>query len=80
MTGLGTRAINRAQQTIRGVMDRIGGAAAPVPEPRTLSTAQQLDRFFGMSDANLSVLRKAKGEEEFRRYTEAMLRLARRKQ
>ena len=71
-------AIAQAQRSIKGAVQRVGGQLqTTAPSPGNLLTPQQqLDRFFNMTDADLTELRAAKGEGEFRRYTEAMVRLA----
>ena len=72
-----TTAITQAQRSIQGAMQRVKGQLQPTaPSPgNLLSKQQQLDRFFGMTDADLAEMRSARGDAEFRRYTEAMVRL-----
>lgn len=74
-------AISRAQNTMKNALGRVSGQVGSAMTPaqrRRLSSREQLDRFLAMSEADFETLSQARGPGEVQRFTEAMMRLARR--
>jgi len=76
---LSDKALTRAQGTIENAMRHLQERFPMQSEPQRqrLTKDQQLELFMNMSDGDLEILRQKKGDAEFKRYVEAMLRLAR---
>lgn len=79
MSEIGSTAIKKAQDVATGALARVRGQLGVSSyQMRKLTMQEQLERFVSMSPAELDYLRKQHGDIEYARYTEAMIRLARR--
>jgi len=75
-------AITQVEGMVSKVLEKVSGTLS-IPEfqqtqAERLSVQQQLDRFFQMTDEDFAQLRSRKGDAEVKRYTQAMLKLAKR--